>query len=875
MALLVAVVLFPAAATAQQPAEAPASAPEPAATPPRPADPPRGPATRKEGAATRVESLEITEKRSTTTERRDSTASKIVIGREEIEQYGDTNLGDVMRRLPGVTQGGRPGRGGPVRMRGMGGGFTQILINGDRIPPGFSMEDITPEQVERIEILRAPTAETGTRAIAGTINIILREALRERRNDVRAGVQEENGHYSPNASFSRNDSLSETGSYNFTLSREPAATSPTTAWSRPPSATWQPDAITLAQRNELASNSVNESLFATSRFQWRLGPGEQFSLQPFVVASNNRSDSRGRLTQEVGVGALRHQRVAIRQPVPPCALHDAAQPPPRSADDVRAARRRGHLHGGRRLRAGPVRRGRHPHPHAGRQQRDPRHLVERGRQGGAALGGSAHLHDRRGVGAGHAQGKAAHAPERRAAARGVRHRTRREGAPRGALPAGRVGPESELVDLAGLRWEAIDTRSAAEANPVDNRSSVVNPLAHVVWRFDAPKRDQVRASITQSYRPPTTQNLVARPRLNTLYPVTGPNTATSPDIAGNASLKPEIANGLELAFERYLAANGVLSANLFTRRLNDVIRSVTALEQVSWSASPRWVTRPQNLGRAVTSGIELEAKFGLREFYADAPPVNVRANLSAFRSRVDEVPGPDNRLAGQPDMTGNLGADYRFRAVPLSVGASVNWTPAYDIRQTAEQLERLRRKVVTDAYLLWHVDPATKLRLSLTATDPRDFQTNNIFLAGNERQVDRGYAQGLPGDGAAPGNAALGRAPRANQEIEGELDMNIRPPLTIRMHADDNVAIVANDGGLPAGTVLPEGMPGAGLTLRDKVPQGHKVALATSPAGAVGAPLQRADRPCARGHRRRQLGARAPAARCRRPARSTACRWRR
>ncbi|MBP6245684.1 MAG: UxaA family hydrolase, partial [Limnohabitans sp.] len=44
--------------------------------------------------------------------------------------------------------------------------------------------------------------------------------------------------------------------------------------------------------------------------------------------------------------------------------------------------------------------------------------------------------------------------------------------------------------------------------------------------------------------------------------------------------------------------------------------------------------------------------------------------------------------------------------------------------------------------------------------------------------------------------------------------------LAIRMHPNDNVAIIANDGGLPAGTVLPEG-----LTLRDKVPQGHKVAL--------------------------------------------------
>ena len=54
-------------------------------------------------------------------------------------------------------------------------------------------------------------------------------------------------------------------------------------------------------------------------------------------------------------------------------------------------------------------------------------------------------------------------------------------------------------------------------------------------------------------------------------------------------------------------------------------------------------------------------------------------------------------------------------------------------------------------------------------------------------------------------------------------------PLTIRMQPRDNVAIVANHGGLPAGTVLPDG-----LCLRDAVPQGHKVALVEIPAnGAV------------------------------------------
>jgi galactarate dehydratase len=64
-------------------------------------------------------------------------------------------------------------------------------------------------------------------------------------------------------------------------------------------------------------------------------------------------------------------------------------------------------------------------------------------------------------------------------------------------------------------------------------------------------------------------------------------------------------------------------------------------------------------------------------------------------------------------------------------------------------------------------------------------------------------------------------------------------PLTIRMHERDNVAIVANDGGLAAGTALP-----GGPVLVDRVPQGHKVALVDIAEGApvlrYGIPIGRA-----------------------------------
>lgn len=58
-------------------------------------------------------------------------------------------------------------------------------------------------------------------------------------------------------------------------------------------------------------------------------------------------------------------------------------------------------------------------------------------------------------------------------------------------------------------------------------------------------------------------------------------------------------------------------------------------------------------------------------------------------------------------------------------------------------------------------------------------------------------------------------------------------PRLIRMTAADNVAIVANDFGLPAGAEA-----AGGITLRERVPQGHKVALADI---AKGEPVRRYD----------------------------------
>ena len=60
------------------------------------------------------------------------------------------------------------------------------------------------------------------------------------------------------------------------------------------------------------------------------------------------------------------------------------------------------------------------------------------------------------------------------------------------------------------------------------------------------------------------------------------------------------------------------------------------------------------------------------------------------------------------------------------------------------------------------------------------------------------------------------------------MSLTMPKALYIRMHADDNVAIVANDGGLKSGSVFADG-----LRLVDPVPQGHKVALVDLPKGSA------------------------------------------
>ena len=674
------------------------------------------------------------------TDRRRSTASRIVYGREELDRMGDASLGEVLKRLPGVSLGGPPGRGGPIRMRGMGGGYTQILIDGQRMPPGFSLDAIAPEQIERIEIMRAPVAEHGARAIAGTINVVMREDFKRRANDFKFGGGFEDDR--PRAGLSwtysgQNDKLG----YNLTATAfRNRQGHDSRNIQRRYDAQGRP---TLEQFGTSAGTDTREGVFLTSRLQFRRAPGENLDLQPFFHAVRSRGSARGTLDWPNRTASLE----CLAQPaLQECQPYDLALT--RSESTSRMARLNGSWQkptgdGGRlQLRFGSMLARAESASQRGEFDGAGKRLRVRTDDGGQRdltfdVSGkfSQLLAERHSVSAGWELQRGQRRDERRTLLDGqplltefgdnLEARTLRLA----AYAQDEWDWSKRFSFYAGLRWEGIETRSDSARQSVRNRSSVLTPLLHMVWKLPDAPRDQVRLSLARSYKAPSTSQLIARPVLAARHSnPDAENDAANPDRAGNPALKPELAWGLDLAYEHYLDAGGIVSANAFLRSIDNLIRNVTQRETVSYASVPRHVSRPQNVGGALSAGIELEAKLRASDLWVTEWPLSLRSNLSLLWSRVDGVPGPNNRLDQQPRYIANLGFDWPLHGTPLTVGGNLNYTPVIVIRQIDEQQVRQGRKRVTDAYALWRFGPLASARLSLSNAGPLDYETGSTVL---------------------------------------------------------------------------------------------------------------------------------------------------
>ncbi len=634
-------------------------------------------------------------------ERRESLTTKSVVTRKDIERYSDSNLSDTLRRVPGVTVVGA-GANVEIRMRGMGAGYTQILVNGDAVPSGFSIESLSPALIERIEVLRAPTLEQSARGIAGTINIILRETSHKKVSELRLS----GGGYAANpqsaldgvygdavgnlsykltgaASHEKNTWRSDIVQNGYdavgardlqsNTSRQESADDDTISAS--PSLTWRPDkSRTLTSESLLRTRSTLDRI--TDDRDTLLGAPPLYDSDALRLRLNTNffrtklgwhEELADEASIDAKLGASYNKRVQSSK------FHDYD---PSGAvlldEDVHSLAVERTLNSNGKYRVPVV------------------------KDHGIALGwdGEGTAHDESRI-------------QRQTAPAGypavdLDEQYRINVARLAVFAQDEWDIDSRLSAYWGARWEYLRTRVAGTLpEGVENHSSVLSPVFQGTWKLPDTQDDQLRLAVARTYKAPTVQQLNPRRYVAT------DNSPTTPDHQGDASLRPELAWGADVTYEHYVGKGGSLfSVNAFARRIDNVI--VDTLSQ----DGAEWVSRPANIGRANVEGVALEANLNLTDVDPAWTAISLRANMAWNHSTVRDVPGPDNRLARQTPLTAGAGFDWPLPAWSLTVGADYSFAGGGPVQVSAIERQDPRPQRSLDAYALWKIGKATSLRLS-------------------------------------------------------------------------------------------------------------------------------------------------------------------
>lgn len=661
-----------------------------------------------------IQKVEVKAAADTYNPRRDDTASKIIVNSDELKRYGDTSIGDALKRVPGVTVGAG---GRDIRMRGLGSGYTQILLNGERVPPGFNIETVAPDSIERIEVLRSASAEFSTQSIAGTINIVLKKAVKTAQREFKFGVGRSSEMTNPTGNLVMSD---RDGNFSYSVNMRGSRfefdrNSFTDEESFAPSG-----APTMRRRMNVFDRGHARALELSPRLNWNLENGDTLTSQSFfnqnIFKSTIDRGFEGDAPFYDGVHVVNQNKTSFMR------------------SDLNWVHRFGEgakldaTVGGNRLRS----KGQWYETDARNGVDALQHDVFSGvREWGVSSTGkySAPLGADHALALGWDVGFTDRDDWRNqrdlkldTGARDPRDEGYQSSVRRSALYAQDEWSLSKQWSVyMGLRWEGMETRSSgAGFAPVRNRSSVWSPLAQTLYKLPNGK-DQLRAALTRTYKAPNAGNLSAR-----RFTATN-NSKLETDWIGNPNLKPELATGLDAAYEHYWAEGALFSVAAAARRINNFTRRTVREDE-----SGRWVTTMMNNGRADVRSLDVEVKFPLKAVMDDAPGVDVRASVSRNWSQVRSVPGPHNRLDQQVPLSAVLGADYKTPDGAWSLGSSFNFRGAGLVRMGNEQYDWSTVSRQLDAYVAWKIDPKTQLRFSAWNLMARDSVSRSTFRNAQE-----------------------------------------------------------------------------------------------------------------------------------------------
>lgn len=124
--------------------------------------------------------------------RNDEAEPVLVYDADYFQRFEPLTAGDALKRVPSVTFLSDVIESDGARLRGLEPGYTQILINGEKVPGSnadrsFFLDRIPAELIKQVEIIRSSSARRTGDAVAGTLNIVLRDGYQLEGGYVRLG----------------------------------------------------------------------------------------------------------------------------------------------------------------------------------------------------------------------------------------------------------------------------------------------------------------------------------------------------------------------------------------------------------------------------------------------------------------------------------------------------------------------------------------------------------------------------------------------------------------------------------------------------------------------------------------------------------------
>ncbi len=633
--------------------------------------------------------------------RRDANAAMLVVSRQELLKFGDSQMSEALARVPGISIERSAGKDAVLRLRGFGNGYTQLLVNGEPVPPGFSIDALSPSMIERVEVLKTATADVSTQAIAGTINIVLKRAAAQRARELKAYVRDQHGQASEGLGFDHAD-VEGPLSYGVAVNADEQRD----AWpalTRTDNTTAAPTVSQGAFTTRSLESQRQRSVSAAPRASWKAGPERQLILNSLVLTRQRESRSTDTRTAMAGDAPdFAADRLATRDNARQLRLGLQGKSPLGSLArmDTRLGidwlkRRSDAVFDGDGWNGEPLL---HRTVHAEVSDRS------------ISLSGKAML----GIGEDHSLGFGWSGQQVLRKEERIQRETSSAAYPTEDLDeryetrVTRLATflqdewtvSERLAAYAGVRWEGLRTRSQGNTlQATGTTSSVLSPTVQALWKIQGTKSDQLRVALSRTYKAPTARELTPRRW------VVAQNTPTSPNFQGNPQLKPELAWGIDAGYEHYPGEGGFLGLNLFGRWIDDVVLS-RIVEQ-----SGTWIETPVNAGSARVAGMELEGKGRLKQLMLTSADVELRASVSANWSRVDSVPGGSNRLDRMPPLAATLGADWRF--APLAIGGHFSFEQGGLSRLSTTRTSHRSAKRQLDFYALMDIGNGASVRLGL------------------------------------------------------------------------------------------------------------------------------------------------------------------